>query len=285
MKLRIAICLACLVALAGSAAGELTVQVFPVSPKQGETMFIYLSSDQEITDAGCRWDSESYPFFAMEERIRAVVPVSALLKAESHQLQVWAKHPDGSTSQWKRMVQVKPVKFGIQYLKLSRQKHKLYTHAGVQEEYRLIRGALAIVSPLQLWEGDFMVPVPGRVTTKFGVRRITNGQPSGWHRGVDIATPQGTPIKAANHGKVTLARDFKMHGKTVIIDHGHGVSTLYLHLSQIRVMPGQEVKQGYHIGAVGETGVSTAPHLHWGLYVHRIPVSPFFWTDLLDSGG
>jgi murein DD-endopeptidase MepM/ murein hydrolase activator NlpD len=98
--------------------------------------------------------------------------------------------------------------------------------------------------------------------------------------GLDIAAPTGTPIRADNAGRVVLARALVMHGTTVVIDHGLGVTSIFLHQSALRCHEGQRVHRGDVIGLVGQTGVATGPHLHWGVYVHGTPVSPLFWTRL-----
>jgi murein DD-endopeptidase MepM/ murein hydrolase activator NlpD len=119
------------------------------------------------------------------------------------------------------------------------------------------------------------------VSTSFGLERYVNGHFSYRHRGVDLACPEGTPVKAAAAGTVSLADDsFLLHGKTIILDHGQGVSTIYLHLSAIDVREGDDVTAGQVIGRVGATGVATGPHLHFAVYAYHEPVDPFFWTDL-----
>jgi murein DD-endopeptidase MepM/ murein hydrolase activator NlpD len=102
---------------------------------------------------------------------------------------------------------------------------------------------------------------------------------AGFHNGVDLRAPQGTPVTAANDGVVLIAYPFKAHGKTVLINHGQGVMSIYLHMSVIGVRPGQKVKKGQMLGRVGSTGVSTAPHVHWQIFVHGVPVNPQPWLE------
>ena len=126
------------------------------------------------------------------------------------------------------------------------------------------------------------MPVEGRISTEFGMQRHINGRLAYRHRGIDIAAAKGTPVRAAADGVVSLADDsFLLHGETVIIDHGHAVSTLYIHLSEIHVTAGEDVKQGQIIGLVGATGVATGPHLHFGSYAYHEAVDPLFWMGLL----
>jgi murein DD-endopeptidase MepM/ murein hydrolase activator NlpD len=163
---------------------------------------------------------------------------------------------------------------------MSRRTEKLYSYPGRAKELATVRKALRTETPGQLWSGSFILPTHGRPSTPFGVKRIRNGRPVGYHRGLDLAAPTGTPIHAAAAGRVVLARALKMHGKTVVIDHGLGVTSLYLHQSALRCHEGQSVRRGDPIGEVGMTGVATGPHLHWAVYVHGTAVSPLFWTKL-----
>ena len=115
----------------------------------------------------------------------------------------------------------------------------------------------------------------GPITGVFGSQRILDGQPRAPHAGTDIAAPAGTPIKAPAGGTVTLAEpDFVLDGGTVTIDHGYGLSSLYIHLSKIAVRKGERVRQGQIIGAVGATGRATGANLHWGVYWYEMALDP-----------
>ena len=115
----------------------------------------------------------------------------------------------------------------------------------------------------------------GRISGRFGNQRIYNGTPKSPHSGMDIAAGTGTPIRAPAGGTVTLAQqDFYLTGGTVMIDHGHGIGSNFLHLSRLDVKVGDVVKQGDVIGAVGSTGRSTGPHLHWGMSWFDIRIDP-----------
>jgi hypothetical protein len=120
----------------------------------------------------------------------------------------------------------------------------------------------------------FLQPVPGPFANTFGKRRFINGKPRSPHRGMDIPAPEGTPIQAPADGVVLHTGDFFFSGNVVYLDHGHGVLTLYAHLSRIDVEPGQRVARGDVIGAVGKTGRVTGAHLHWSVYLNRNAVDP-----------
>lgn len=116
-----------------------------------------------------------------------------------------------------------------------------------------------------LWSGDFRVPVKAEATDSFGTRRIFNGKLASIHKGADFRAHMGTPVHAANSGVVVLAQQLYFEGNCVVIDHGLGLYTIYMHLSRIDVKEGQQVKTGELLGLSGATGRVTGPHLHWAV--------------------
>ena len=134
---------------------------------------------------------------------------------------------------------------------------------------RISRDARAVVEARmhdinETWFAEeFIWPVDGIVTSRFGNQRILNGEPRAPHYGIDLAVPAGTPIKAPADGIVRLAEDLFLSGNTMVIDHGHGVSTSYLHMRRIDVGVGNRVGRGEEIALVGATGRATGPHLCW----------------------
>lgn len=125
------------------------------------------------------------------------------------------------------------------------------------------------------FESGFMQPVDGRISGVFGSQRILNGQPRSPHSGLDIAAPSGTVIVAAADGTVRMAHpDLYYTGQTVMIDHGHGLFSLYAHMSSLDVIDAQSVRRGQAIGRVGATGRVTGAHLHWGISWNGINVDP-----------
>tara|TARA_R110002126_G_scaffold7828_4_gene37796 strand:+ start:412 stop:1227 length:816 start_codon:yes stop_codon:yes gene_type:complete len=134
----------------------------------------------------------------------------------------------------------------------------------IKAEAKAIRDARTIFTTVPHFAGGFVWPAKGRISGVYGSQRILNGKPRRPHLGLDIAAPVGTPVVASAPGTVTLANtDMYFTGGTVIIDHGHGLSTVYSHLSAVDARLGESVKQGQLIGKLGSTGRSTGPHLDW----------------------
>jgi murein DD-endopeptidase MepM/ murein hydrolase activator NlpD len=136
------------------------------------------------------------------------------------------------------------------------------------------------VSEARYWSEPLTLPVRGCMTSPFGVQRYMNGKPTGgFHGGLDQRSPSGTPVLAVDGGTVKVVREWNLHGRTVGIDHGQGLESMYLHMSKVAVAEGATVKKGDVIGYVGSTGRSTAPHLHWSLYVNGVTVNPRDWVQ------
>lgn len=136
----------------------------------------------------------------------------------------------------------------------------------IRREQAMIDRARTIDAPRTDYTERFISPVDGRVSGVFGSQRILNGEPRRPHYGVDFAASTGTPVNAPASGTVTLVHDdMYFSGGTIILDHGHGISSVFIHLSRVDVRNGQRVARGDVIGAVGATGRATGPHLHWGM--------------------
>lgn len=134
-------------------------------------------------------------------------------------------------------------------------------------ELAQIAAARARSSDVAGWRQQFLWPTTGRISTLFGSQRIYRGEPGSYHSGIDIARPIGTPVLAPADGVVTLvtARPFTLEGNLLMIDHGMGLNSAFMHLSRIDATPGQRVRRGQPVGAVGRSGRATGPHLHWSL--------------------
>lgn len=147
--------------------------------------------------------------------------------------------------------------------------------ARIQREQAEVEAARTRDDDRTDFDTAFIWPVKGRITGWFGSERIYNGTPKSPHSGVDVAAPKGTPIHAPAGGIVTFAKpDLYLTGGTVLIDHGHGVSSNLIHMSRIDVKVGDRVEQGQVVGLVGGTGRATGPHMHWGMNWFNVRVDP-----------
>jgi len=148
-----------------------------------------------------------------------------------------------------------------------------------EPEWLAIKGARESITGATGWQQDFIWPVKGRISGRFGRQRIYRDGPGSYHSGIDIAPGNGVPYVAPADGVVVLARmGFSLEGGLIIIDHGAGLNSAFLHSSKIAVKEGDAVKQGQYIGNVGSTGRSTGPHLHWGLKWHNARLDPLLFT-------
>ena len=145
----------------------------------------------------------------------------------------------------------------------------------IKEENNKIGKARAINSDLSFFKNKFIIPVEGIISGVYGSQRILNGKPKWPHYGIDIAAKQGTLIKSSASGKVTMAEDDLYYtGGTIIMDHGHGISTIYSHLENVMVSVGDQINQGDVIGTVGSTGRSTGPHLDFRINWFQTRLDP-----------
>ncbi len=144
----------------------------------------------------------------------------------------------------------------------------------IRKESELVAAVYAMVTPEWLGDGGFVLPHHGKSWSNFGQRRLTNDVLSSIHAGLDIRALLGEEIRASNSGRVALASDLYMSGRTVIVDHGMGIYSVYCHMSRLLVRRGQTVTKGETVGLCGSTGKSTGPHLHWAFRVPGGRVDP-----------
>jgi murein DD-endopeptidase MepM/ murein hydrolase activator NlpD len=147
--------------------------------------------------------------------------------------------------------------------------------SALRAEKLLVQSAMRNTSPAPLWSGTWMKPASGRETSSYGRRRYVNGSWWGQHNGADVKASTGTPVRAANSGRVVLSRYLPtLRGNCIVVDHGANLFSIYMHLSQRLVSVGQSVARGQLIGKVGATGFVTGPHLHWETRIGWEPVDP-----------
>ncbi|MBK1990801.1 M23 family metallopeptidase [Sphaerospermopsis aphanizomenoides BCCUSP55] len=265
-------------------ADALEVQITPTAPKLGDTISVLIDVDSQENPSvpTVAVGEKTYPAFKISpQRYRAFIPTTPLEKAGVRKVTV-----AGDGQEKNLAVQVGDRKFPVQRITLPPGK------AGVEAtEYELqrVKEFKALQTPEKYWNGVFLKPNKARMSTGYGVRRYYNGKFANdyYHRGVDYAGGTGSPVVAPAAGRValvgTVSQGFRVHGNVVGIDHGQGVTSIFMHLSRINVKEGDIVKAGQLIGGVGSTGASTGPHLHWGLYVNGQSIDPKSWqTKVVD---
>lgn len=254
------------------------VEFVPPRVAQGHTLLLKVRAEEEVSLAGSI-DGRSLAFTGTEGEYWALAGFPPWSEPGAHPWSIVATDDEGRAVEASGYLLVTAAEFPIQYIDLPPEREGLLDPELVQAEWARVRALYIQVTPSKLWRGRFLVPVEGEVSSLFGTRRSYEGGPvASYHMGVDYAAPEGAPVVAANSGRIALAEELTVRGKTVIIDHGRGVHTGYFHLSGIAVASGQEVERGTLIGYVGSTGLATGAHLHWEMRIGEIGVDPTEWT-------
>ena len=277
----------------------MTLQLSTPVSSQGSLLLLEVRSPKPLTQVSAEWNSRNIPFWQVSHerseatKVPAVDRRQALLGVDLEKppgsypvlvhLQTASDQPESCTLQ----IPVRVGRFAIERLQVGKDfvEPSPEQIKRANDERDRLRAIFDQVTPEKLWDGDFRIPLDG-VTTggNFGKRRILNGQPGSPHSGVDFPSPTGTPIHAAQSGRVALAQELFFSGNTVVVDHGLGIYTFYGHLSEIDVNVGDQLQSGQMLGKVGATGRVTGPHLHWGLTVERARVNPLQLVKLLGRG-
>jgi murein DD-endopeptidase MepM/ murein hydrolase activator NlpD len=264
--------------------GTATFPVVTGSPApgvQGETLAIEVEGQQGMEVEG--WFlGQALHFSGEEGRYWALVGVDPLTPAGSYPVALRATEVDsGDRLTFQQTLTVTKGEFSTYNVVVPADRTGLLAPDVSDAERLTVTAVFSGFSDLQLWRGPFGYPLAGelRITAPFGQRRSYNGGPvSSYHSGWDLGADKGTPVYAPMTGTVVLAEPLQVRGKVVILDHGRGVFTGFWHLSQIDVTVGQVVGKGEVVGLVGNSGLSTGPHLHWEMRVLGVAVDAFQWT-------
>jgi murein DD-endopeptidase MepM/ murein hydrolase activator NlpD len=258
------------------------LRVSAPAASQGSLLLVEVRSAKPLTAVAGAWTDKDIPFWQANAAAngihlwRAFLGLDLELAPEERKLSVSGKAAAGEAVSCDATIGVRAGKFATEKLTVAPNfvQPNPEQLAKAQEDSKKLREIFATVTPETLWTGRFRVPLDGVKTGgNFGKRRVLNGQASSPHTGVDFPAPTGTPVHAAQRGRVVLAEPLYFSGNTVVVDHGWGVYTLYGHFSEIDVKPGEMVDTGAILGKVGATGRVTGPHLHWGLTVDRARVN------------
>ncbi len=255
-----------------------TSSVVSIRAKQGEVFYFSVPAGPEAESALGRFRGRTTPFFRTEDgrNFGALVGVDLADPPSKQDLQVEISEKGGAMKQLHYSVQVVSAHFPTQKLNVPQNYVDLddETSKRVEEEQEEILQSLNKVTTQRLWSGRFIMPVDGKISGSFGRRRIINGQSRSPHSGEDINAPHGTEVHATNEGVIALVGDFFFSGKSVILDHGLGLYSMYFHLDAVDVAEGEKVQKGAILGKVGATGRATGPHLHWGMRIDGARVNP-----------
>ena len=195
---------------------------------------------------------------------QALLAVSLAEKSASLPLSLSTRWADGRVERFTADLPVGKRKYPVQRLKVAPK----YVNPPPEVQERINRdraqlgAAISKISPVRYWSLPMLRPVPGEVTSRYGLRRVFNGQARNPHKGVDFDGKEGDPVAALDRGVVVLAANHYYSGNIVVVDHGLGVFSIYLHLSGFNVTEGQRIERGQTVGFIGSTGRVTGPHLH-----------------------
>ncbi|MGM0508561.1 MAG: M23 family metallopeptidase [Fusobacteriota bacterium] len=247
---------------------------------QGE--IVKILGNNEIENMQVEFLGNKYKFQNEEDKNILLIPISYWTNIGEYNINLINK----DKVIFSEKLQVESGNFDKSYLKVSKENEEKVRPVNKENQKRksndkkLVYSARQKSSNKRLWKENFIWPLEGIITTKFGATRYHNNKLANRHNGIDIAAPKGTPIKATNTGEISLSADLLRTGNTVIIDHGWDIYSSYLHLSELLVEEGDFVKKGDIIGYVGSTGFSTGPHLHWSISIGRVFIDPNSIIDL-----
>ncbi|MBI4056061.1 MAG: M23 family metallopeptidase [Elusimicrobia bacterium] len=258
---------------------SLIIRYEPDSPRQGQALKIEIRGAPPWSRLACRFKGKTYPFYITPHGTRrALIPIFAEWKPKTYSLEI----EESGWLRWRWIdlkIPISDADFPRRKVYLPTAKMALFSHPEASKAREDMLKALATITPTQLWKGTFEMPVQGKVTSPYGyLRQLSRGAPWKSHLGADLGARKGSEVTAANEGVVVLAARLPLQGGVVIINHGQGVLSAYMHMSKILIQENEFIRKGQRIGLVGSEGLSTAPHLHWGLYLWQVPIDPLEWT-------
>jgi len=240
---------------------------------QGDTIKVIIKDVDKKSKVSCSFNKKEYPAFTYgQNKKRVLIGVSGDVKPGEYLLTVKAKK-FLFWREWEKVISIRGKNFPVEKINFPKEKKALIEKAGRIKDDKIVIDSLRTITEKQYWDGKF------KIKSSYGTfRKNKENAGARRHKGIDISSSLGDGVIAPNSGIVFLVGEFILYGKTVVIDHGNGICTLYLHLDSINIREGEYVKKGKKIGRVGSTGLSIGPHLHWGLYVFGDSVDPLIWT-------
>lgn len=267
-----------LVAAAPAEAHDvLAVRWEPTAVRQGDVAMVVVTGLSDAKTIEGSLAGQPLTFFPYGDGYAALAGIDLEAKPRTAVWRIGVVDARGRPIKASGKIQIRGRKFPVQRLTLPKELVDLDapTLKRVEEESRRLGTLYATITPERLWRGRFTKPVgiadPG---DGFGARRIINGQPRAPHAGLDYSADAGTPVVAANAGRVALMAEYFFPGRLVVLDHGLGLYTLYFHLERAEVAEGDRVQRGQPIGSVGSSGRATGAHLHFAAHLRQARVDP-----------
>ena len=290
--------------LAGADTG--IVQLYPTNPQRGGVLFAYAEGVASSIPR-CAWKGAPLPCYSHGTGVLAVIPLTADEPGGTFTLSI-----DKAGGRISRQITVAERDLGRNVILLDSARYALLSRgADMARDARVLRGVLSSETPERLWTRPWKEPVPLGKSAGYGEDRFyyrasdssrairvdasakvrgtfggdttaTGGTATpGWrHSGIDIPVRRGTSVRAPANGIVAEVGSFVLTGRTLIVDHGRGVHSAYFHLDTVLVQKGDRVREGGVMGRVGQSGLATGPHLHYGIYIHGKDVDPAAWRDM-----
>jgi murein DD-endopeptidase MepM/ murein hydrolase activator NlpD len=245
---------------------------------QGSTLLVSLVGDVQAGSA--KFLGRDLPLTQGARSIYAFVPVGIDDAPGVQQLKVDFTLASGSNGSLTMPITVEATEWPVDAVDIPEPLAALLDPSVARDEEALLAAVYGTTTPEKLWDGGWVMPAAGEISTNFGDQRSYNGAPAtDHHTGTDIANSEGTPVVATNSGRVALARQLRRRGNTVVVDHGGGLFSGYAHMSSFAVAQGQAVAQGGTLGYIGSTGLSTGAHLHWEMSAGGVLVDALRFAD------
>jgi murein DD-endopeptidase MepM/ murein hydrolase activator NlpD len=250
----------------------------PIKLVNGSPILLQVISPVRLESLSGKWfDQQVFFFFDSRTRLwYGIAGVSLETRPGKYSLTLTGKTTDGKEISFRRQIAVG--KGSYRHIAVSVAKQ--FTQPSpeqlleIKEEQELKKDVFSRLDPRREWEGRFLPPVSASISDVFGTARVFNGETQSMHQGLDYAVPSGTAVSALNRGIVLLARPLFFEGNCVVLDHGQGLLSLYMHLSKLEVKEGDQVAKGQEIALSGGTGRATGPHLHIAVRWQGIYVNP-----------
>jgi len=251
--------------------------VLPEAPEGGQAVYVRIDKPGMFKYTVYFNGAEYTPYETADKSLEIILPLE-IEEQDTKLLSVKGRLWGVSLKKFDEYITVLPRDIEVYKLKTGDVKMR-DRQPSVQEQRDAVVNAFNTLTSERLWEGGFIMPVMAKISSPFALKRESKTY-SYFHKGVDLATKKGTPVKAANSGRVILRGDrFNVYGNCLVIDHGQGVVTCYMHLDEALKEEGSPVQKGDEIGKLGSTGWSSGPHLHFGVYIHGSAVDPVWWIN------